>query len=255
MPSKKVEGNNESQKPIKCTFCTRYGRTADNGRSQVQAKKASPLNKEVKPPVDPPKPADKQGNGEIRGFVVNHPLIQDPTRLVPQIPIHTLNQNHKALIDTGSTISVVAANLLLKGTEFHPWPESLGPILMLDGGVSVPKGLIDLDFQVARRKYTQYSLVVLSSLEGFLLGMDFLHTCGLIIDMSKLEWGFSKTWPNEVYQLNCSESKDLSSRHLQLMHEFQVDEIKDLLKHFPDVIDAPLGREKAVKGGLYWARC
>jgi hypothetical protein len=31
------------------------------------------------------------------------------------------------------------------------------------------------------------------------------------------------------------------------MHEFQVDEIKDLLKQFPDVIDAPLGRVKAVK--------
>jgi hypothetical protein len=64
MPSKKVEGNNESQKPIKCTFCTRYGHTADNCRSQVQAKKASPLNKEVKPPVDPSKPADQQGNGD-----------------------------------------------------------------------------------------------------------------------------------------------------------------------------------------------
>jgi hypothetical protein len=146
-------------------------------------------------------------------FVVTHPLIQDPTRLVPQIPIHTLNQNHNALIDTGSTISVVAKDLLPKGTEIRPWPESLGPILMLDGSVSAPTGLIDLDFYVARRKYT-HSFVVLSSFEGFLLGVDFLHTCGLTIDMSKLEWGFSKTWPNEVYKLNCSESKDLSSRHL-----------------------------------------
>jgi hypothetical protein len=31
------------------------------------------------------------------------------------------------------------------------------------------------------------------------------------------------------------------------LQEFQVDEIKDLLKQFPDVIDAPLGRVKSVK--------
>jgi hypothetical protein len=135
---------------------------------------------------------------KIRGFVVTHPLIQDPTRLVPQIPIQTLNHNYNALVDTGSTISVVVSDILPKGTVIRPWPESLGPILMLDGSVSVPTGLIDLDFQVARRKYT-HSFVVLDSFRyGFLLGMDFLHTCGLIIDMSQLEWGFSKTWANEV---------------------------------------------------------
>jgi hypothetical protein len=72
---------------------------------------------------------------------------------------------------------------------------------MLDGSVSVPTGLVDLDFQVARRKYN-HCFVVLNSFDGFLLGMDFLHTCGLIIDMSQLEWGFTKTWPNEVYELN-----------------------------------------------------
>jgi Mn-containing catalase len=40
MTSKKVEENNESPKPIKCTFCTRYGHTADNCRSRAQAKKS-----------------------------------------------------------------------------------------------------------------------------------------------------------------------------------------------------------------------
>jgi hypothetical protein len=39
--------------------------------------------------------------------------------------------------------------------------DSLGPMLMLDGSVSVPTGLIDLDIQLARRKYT-HSFVALS---------------------------------------------------------------------------------------------
>jgi hypothetical protein len=77
--------------------------------------------------------------------------------------------------------------------------------------------------------------------------MDFLHTCGVIIDMSQLEWGFATTWPNEVFALNCSKSTDLSYRHLQQLQEFQVDESKDILKQFPDVIYAPLGRVKLVK--------
>jgi hypothetical protein len=72
---------------------------------------------------------------------------------------------------------------------------------------------------------------------------------GLIIDISKLECGFSNTWPNKIYKLNFFESKELSSRHLQLMHEFQfqVDEIRDLLKQFPDVVNALLGWMKSVK--------
>jgi hypothetical protein len=60
---KKVEGNKEFPKP-KCTFCTKYGHTAENCRSRIQVKKASPLTKEVTPSVDPPKPVDKQGKGE-----------------------------------------------------------------------------------------------------------------------------------------------------------------------------------------------
>jgi hypothetical protein len=77
--------------------------------------------------------------------------------------------------------------------------------------------------------------------------MDFLHSCGLLIDLAKLLWGFSKTWPKESYSLNVMESGDLSSRPLQLLAQFEGDEIKDLLKEFPDVIDAPLGRIKAIK--------
>jgi hypothetical protein len=65
MPSRKVEGTSESPKPkLKCTFCAKFGHSAENCRSRVQAMKASPLNREVKPSVDPPKPADKQGNGD-----------------------------------------------------------------------------------------------------------------------------------------------------------------------------------------------
>jgi hypothetical protein len=65
MTFKKVEGNEEFPKPkLKCTFCAKFGHSAENCRSRVQVKKASPLNKELKPSVDPPKPAEKQGNGE-----------------------------------------------------------------------------------------------------------------------------------------------------------------------------------------------
>jgi hypothetical protein len=58
------------------------------------------------------------------------------------------------------------SDILPKGTVIRTWPESLGPILMLDGSVAVPSGSVDLDFQVARRKYS-HSFVVLNSFQVF----------------------------------------------------------------------------------------
>jgi hypothetical protein len=65
--------------------------------------------------------------------------------------------------------------------------------------------------------------------------------------MSNLTWGFSTTYPTESYRLKVSQTEDPSSHSLQLLQEFENDEIKDLLKQFPDVMDAPLGRVKSVK--------
>jgi hypothetical protein len=45
---KKVDGSQESPKPMKCTFCTKFGHSAENCRSSV----------------DYPKPVDKQGKGD-----------------------------------------------------------------------------------------------------------------------------------------------------------------------------------------------
>jgi hypothetical protein len=181
---------------------------------------------------------------KVRGFVVTHPLIQDPKRLVPQIPISLYGTNFPSLVDTGSTISVLSSKVLPKDTKLLPWTE--GPIVMLDGSETVPLGMHEAKFQLAKHTFS-HSFAVLQTFEGVLLGMDFLHSCGLIIDMSNLTWGFSKTYPTEAYRLKVCQKEDPSSHTLQLLEQFENDEIKDLLKQFPDVMDAPLGRVKSVK--------
>jgi hypothetical protein len=181
---------------------------------------------------------------KIREFVITHPLIQDPKRLVPQIPLSFLNQKYNSLDDTGSTMSVFSLNVLPKGTKFYPWTKR--PILMLEGSETVPLGGYSLEFQLSNRKYTHF-FAVLRSFEGVLLGMDFLHSCGLVFDMSNLTWGFSNSFPSEYYKLSVCQPEGPSSLNLQLLQHYEQDEIMDLLKQFPDVIDAPLGRVKSIK--------
>jgi hypothetical protein len=63
----------------------------------------------------------KRGGGvKVRGFVVTHPLIQDPKRLVPQIPISLYGTNFPSLVDTGSTISVLSSKVLPKDMKLLP---------------------------------------------------------------------------------------------------------------------------------------
>jgi hypothetical protein len=123
---------------------------------------------------------------KIRGLLITHPLIQDPKRLVPPIPLSFLNHKYNSLVDTGSTISVLSFNVLLKGTKLLPWTE--GTILMLDGSETIPLGGYSLEFQLANRKYTHF-FAVLRSFEGVLLGMYFLHSCGLVFDV-QINLGF-----------------------------------------------------------------
>jgi hypothetical protein len=143
---------------------------------------------------------------KVRGFVVTHPLIQDPKRLVPQIPISIHGTNYPSLVDTGSTISVLSHKVLPKDLQLLPWTE--GPIVMLDGSETMPLGIHKAKFQLAKQNFS-HSFAVLKK---FLLGMDFLHSCGLILHMSNLTWGFSKTYPTESYRLSHSNRRSFISQ-------------------------------------------
>src|SRR5579875_2114930 len=181
----------------------------------------------------------------IDGFDITHPLIQNPKRLIPQIPISFgKGKDFNALVDTGSTITVVSAKLLEDNYPISEWNE--GPIVMLDGSFAHPVGSINLEFRLGKRKFI-HTVAVMDSSVDVLLGMDFLALSGLMLDMANLQWGFQDNWPHEVYPLSCSEAEHCSTLNLMLLNDFEKDQIKDLIAKFPDVIDAPLGRVKAVK--------
>jgi hypothetical protein len=62
---------------------------------------------------------------------------------------------------------------------------------MLDGSETVPLGMHKAKFQLAKQNFS-HSFAVLRKFDGVLLGMDFLHSCGLVLDMSNLTWVFQK---------------------------------------------------------------
>jgi hypothetical protein len=70
--------------------------------------------------------------------------------------------------------------VLPKDTKLLPSTE--GPIVMLDGSETVPLGMHKAKFQLADHNFS-HSFAVLRSFSGVLLGMEFLHSCGLVLDM------------------------------------------------------------------------
>lgn len=122
-----------------------------------------------------------------------------------------------------------------------------GPILTLDGTEVIPSGVINLNLKISNRSF-KHEFAVMPCSHPLLLGMDFLHKCGLLFDMKDLLWGFSDTWPVESHPLKVVMSNNTVTHTLTLLEDSQRDDIKDLLSKFPDVIDAPrIGRIKGVE--------
>lgn len=177
----------------------------------------------------------------IRGLVVTHPLISNPDRLIPQIPVTLSSGTYLSLVDTGSTISIISSNLILPHVTPNPWV--YGPIVMLDGSETSPLGSLTLKATIGGRDF-HHEFAVVPLHQSLLLGMDFLHGAGLMIDMKDLLWGFTDLWPKCVFPLTNSVPFNASCNNLQLLQDFESDEVCKLLKEFPDVIDAPLGKIK-----------
>lgn len=187
---------------------------------------------------------------KINGFVITHPLIQNPDNLKPHIQIQFPNSKHKylAFVDTGSTISIITEAILHKIFNSHPklneWGE--GPIMMLDGSEVDPEGTITLTFELGHKTFN-HSFAVMKSHNQILIGMDFLRQCGLMLDCYGVKWEFSDTWSTQKYPLIMQNPVNNHICNLQTLKEFEGDQIKELLKLFPDVVDAPLGRIRGIK--------
>jgi hypothetical protein len=112
---------------------------------------------------------------------------------------------------------------------------------MLDNSESTPLGVIKLKFQLGMRTFSRKFVVIESCSFPVLFGMDFLHTSGILVDFASMKWGFSrnKTFP---FSLNAVDSEKVSVRSLKLLTEAQSESISLLLKKYPEVVDAPLGK-------------
>ena len=103
------------------------------------------------------------------------------------VNVNVCNVNNNALIDTGSTLSVIHPS------KYYSIPASIRPVLqptvgelvMGDGGTVAPLGVIEAELQVGSKMTVQHSLVVAEIQVPVVLGYDFLLQHQGAVDVSR----------------------------------------------------------------------
>jgi hypothetical protein len=117
---------------------------------------------------------------------------------------------------------------------------------MLDNTEAIPYGAYYLKFTIENRSFS-HLFAIMDCSHPLLLGTDFLHQFGFTFDFGDLVWGFSDSFHEQKFKLKVDTSNTHTTHNLMLLQDFEQDEITKLLKEFPDVLDAPLGRIKGIK--------
>jgi len=101
---------------------------------------------------------------------------------IPQIKLHIFGSRIPALLDTGSTLSFVSCNLIPSTQQLYPW--DMGTIEMMDGSGCTPLGFTKIKFRLGMKIFKR-NFVVLDSSDILVLGMDFLKTSKVVLDLDQ----------------------------------------------------------------------
>jgi len=75
-------------------------------------------------------------------------------------------------------------------------------------------------------------------------------TLSMVVDLGQLTWEFTTSFQHQSFPLKTTALGFPSTCHLQLLEEYEQEEISRLLNEFPDVVDSPLGRIKGFKHSI-----
>ncbi len=155
----------------------------NNVNAEAQRKKLQPNRETV------PKPP--HANTRVMQSVQSTP-IQDPNMIT--LPILLRNRYLQAVIDTGSTLSLIQESCWRQLENHEVWKSSNGQNFLLANGQSqtaLGKSDWECELQGKTFKLTLYVMRDSDLTVPIILGMDFLMTSGIILDFKNLQYFFS----------------------------------------------------------------
>ncbi|CAL8129503.1 unnamed protein product [Orchesella dallaii] len=201
-----------------------------------------------------PEISSAEQNTDFMGsFVLTNQANQDKNTL-PTLPVnYVIRENNvkrtvkgKCLVDTGASVSVIGDINLLNNNPIKTWTK--GKIKLADGSTATPTGKVTFKFRLGTTTFTHIFVIMPNCDFAMLLGMDFLRNSGMIIDLAKMKFWFQNTPKPEKYKFQTTDARNSNIRALQLLDDWQRDEINKILKQYPTVVDSPtLGHTSVVE--------
>lgn len=87
----------------------------------------------------------------VCGFLVTHPThSKNSSGKIPIISVKIRGNSHKALLDSGASISILSQNLIDEKARIIPWTR--GPIVLANDAQVIPIGSIIIRFSIGSTK-------------------------------------------------------------------------------------------------------
>lgn len=272
-------GNKNEEKSSRCSFCRKYGHLKDDCR-KLQARSAACPTQASPPPAATP----KAGPSTLRCYGCNFPgvlrstcpnctkaapststasvefcslrgdnamSVPPPISSIPRpaINIDIFGHSGLALIDTAAKQSVIGTSLYRLLVQInHRFEQRELNIAYADGQIIPSSVLITtLDVKLMGRSIpTTFIVLPKATCNRTLLGIDFLRTAGLVIDIGRWAWTFTDaniSWEPLICETDPSGAvMDLNSLELNLrddegcrLTETQRSTFNDLLIENADV--------------------
>jgi len=160
--------------------------------------------------------------------------------VIPQIFISISGVRFPALLDTGSTLSFISSDKLTSNQIILPW--DLGSIEMMDGSTCSPLGYSRIKFRLGNKVFTR-NFLVLNCANTIVLGMDFMKTSKVILDLDKGKLHF-KNNSSLQFPIYFNNEEKLNGENVRIITDIEKLKIGHLLERYHDIIDSPLGRVK-----------
>ena len=163
-----------------------------------------------------------------------------PKSFLPVLFLQINHRFHKAILDTGSHISVIPFHKLndFQKEEIKEW--DLGPIRTVQSSNFLPQGKINLRFQIQNRVFHN-DFAVVKNYDVMILGIDVISKAGIIPDLKNKTFGFSDM-NKKPFKLFQNKGEPLSSNSLRAMTDNEESQLNELLAQFPDVITDKVGK-------------